>query len=177
MLWALRHSFLPGNKATDELAKWEALIVPSAVPCRLSFISAIHSPFSDWRRTVSYKFFDTHVSSEELVLPCHAYCVFARLCCHGHRLLLSSYFTRIGRIDNPLCNACCHLSPDTSHLILHCVTVDSLRCALCFSVITGPSPGELFVFWDSMVFRHAFIFRKGSGNNSITGSGSCSKRL
>ena len=83
-------------------------------PCSLSPISRIHSSlFSDWRHTVSSKFFDTQVSSisiEELVLPRHARCVLFRLRCNGHSLLLGSYLSRIGRIENPSCRACGHLS-------------------------------------------------------------------
>ena len=128
--WVPRHSFLPGNDAADELARRGALFSPSAIPCSLSpFISSIHSSvFSDWRRTVSSKYFDTQVpsiSTEELVLPRHALCVLSRLRCNGHSLLLGSYLSRIGRIENPSCSACRHLSQDTSHLILHCPTTDS----------------------------------------------------
>ena len=57
--------------------------------------------FSDWRRTASSKYFDPQVrliSTEELVLPRHARCIFSRLRCNGHNLLLSSYLFRIGRI-------------------------------------------------------------------------------
>ena len=52
-----RHSFLSGNDAADELARWEALLTPSAIPCSLSrLISHIHSSvFLDWRHTVSSK--------------------------------------------------------------------------------------------------------------------------
>ena len=107
----------------------------SAIPCSLSpLISRIHSClFSDWRRTVSSNFFDTQVSSistEELVLPRHARCVLSRLRCNGHSLLLSSYLSRIGKIENPSCSACGHSSQDTSHLILHCSATDSLRRSL-----------------------------------------------
>ena len=55
----------------------------------------------------------TQVSSivtEELELPRHARCVLSRLRCNGHSLLLSSYLFRIGRIENPSCSACGHLS-------------------------------------------------------------------
>ena len=58
-------------------------------------ISRIHSSiFSDWKRTVSSKFFDTQVPSictEELVLLRHARCVLSRLRCNGHSLRLGSY--------------------------------------------------------------------------------------
>ena len=58
--WVPRDSFLPGNDAADELARRGALLAPSAIPCSLSLISRIGSClFSDWRRTVSSKYFDT----------------------------------------------------------------------------------------------------------------------
>ena len=45
--WVPGHSFLPGKDATDELARRGALLVPSALPCSLSFlISRIHSCLS-----------------------------------------------------------------------------------------------------------------------------------
>ena len=110
------HSFLPRNNAADELARRGALLGPSAIPSSLSpLISRIHSRLiSDWRHTVSLKFFDTQVSSistEELVV--------SRLRCNGQSQMLSSYLSRIGRIENPSCSACGHLSKDTSHFILH----------------------------------------------------------
>ena len=90
--WVPRRSFLPGNDTADELARPGALLAPSAIPCSLfPLISRIHSRlFSDWRRTVSSKFFDTPVpsiSTDELVLPRHARCVLSRLRCNGHSLL------------------------------------------------------------------------------------------
>ena len=92
----------PGKRRADELARQGALVVSSAIPCTLSpLIFCIHSSlFSDWRSTISSKFFDTQfpsISTEELVLPRHARCVLSRLRCNGHSLLLSSYFSRIGR--------------------------------------------------------------------------------
>ena len=93
-------------------------------------ISRIYSSlFSDWRHTVSLKFFDTQVTSistKELVLPHHARCVLSRLHCNEHSILLSSYLSRIDRIEYRSCSTCGHWSQDTSHLILHCPATDSL---------------------------------------------------
>ena len=132
--WVLGHSFFSGNDTADELARWGALLAPSANPCSLSsLISRIRSCLiSDWRCTVSSKFFDMQVSSistEELVLPRHDRCVLSRLRCNGHNLL-SSYLSRIGRIENPSCSACGYLSQDITHLILHCLATDCLRRSL-----------------------------------------------
>ena len=133
--WVPGHWFLPGNDVADELARWGALLAPSTIPCSLSpLISRIHSClFSNWRRTVSSKFFDTQVpsiSTKELVLPRHARCALSRLRCNRYSLLLSSCLPRIGRIENPSCSACGHSPQDTSDLILHCPGLDSLRCSL-----------------------------------------------
>ena len=84
-------------------------------------------------RIVSSKYFDTQVpsiSTEELVLPRHARCVLSRLRCNGHSLLLGSYLSGIGRIENSSCSACGHPSQDISHLILHCPATDSLHRSL-----------------------------------------------
>ena len=77
------------NDAADELARRVALLAPSAIPCSLSpLISRIHSRLSsDWRGTVSSKFFVTQVpsiSTEELVLPRHVRCALSRLRCNRH---------------------------------------------------------------------------------------------
>ena len=133
--WVPGHSFLTSNDAAGDLARRGALLSPSAIPCSLSpFISRVHSCyFSDWRRTVSSKFFDTQVpsiSTGKLVLSRHARCVLSRLRCNGYSLLLGSYLSRIGRIKNPSCSACGHSSQDTSDLILHCPATDSLRRSL-----------------------------------------------
>ena len=142
--------------------------MPSAISYGLSLISRIHSClFLNWRCTVSSKFFDILVpliSTKELVLLRHARCVLSR-----HSLLLSSYLSRIGRIENPSCSPCRHLSQDISRLILHSPVMDSLPLALwqfCVSTTSGLGPGELPGFWGSMVFCHAPIPRKGSGNNN-----------
>ena len=133
--WVPGHSFLPGDDLADELARWRAILVPSVIPCSLSsLISRIHSSlFSDWRHTVSSKFFDTQVPSiytEEVMLLPHSRCVLSRLRCNGHSLLLSSYFSRMGTVENPCCSACGHPFQDIFHFILHCPTTDSLRRSL-----------------------------------------------
>ena len=133
--WVSGHLFLLGNDTTDELARRGALLTPSAIPCSLSpLTSRIHSRLiSDWSHIVSLKFFDTQapsISTEKLVLPRHSCCVLSHLCCNGHSLLLGSYLSRIGRIENPSCSACGHLSQEISHFILHCPATDSLHRSL-----------------------------------------------
>ena len=126
------------SRGMTRLMSWpdgELHLRSSAIPYSLSsLISRIHSGvFSDWRRTVSLKYFDTQVpsiSTEELVLPRHARCVLSRLGCNEHSLLLGSYLSRIGRIENPSCSACGHSSQDIYHLILHCPATDSLQRSL-----------------------------------------------
>ena len=113
--WVPGHSFLLENDMVNELARQGVLLVPSAIPCSLSpLTSRMHSSlFSDWRCTISSKFFDTQVpliSTKELVLPRHACCVLSHLHCNGYSLLLGSYLCRIGRIENPSCSSCGHLS-------------------------------------------------------------------
>ena len=116
------------------------------------------------------KYLDTQVpsiSTDELVLPRHDRCVFSCLRCNGHSLLIGSYLSRIGRIENPWCSACGHSIQDTSHLILHCPATDSAPLALWrLSVSLRPLVQTLgsCPFWGSMVFRYAPIPWKGSGN-------------
>ena len=64
------------------------------------------------------------------MLPRQARCVLSRLHCKGHSLLLGSYLSRIGRIENPFSSACGHSFQDTSHLILQCPATDSLHRSL-----------------------------------------------
>ena len=164
---------LSENDAADELASWRGLFTPSAIPCSLSpLISRIHSCFFlDWRRTVSLKFFDTQVpsiSTEELVLPHHACCVLSHLRCNGHSLLLSSYLSRIGRIENPSCSACGHFIPEhlSSHSALSSYKLFALFTFWRLSVSLRPlaqTLGSCLASGGSMIFRHAPFPRKGSG--------------
>ena len=108
------------------------------------------------------------MSTEELVLPRHARCVLSRFRCNGHSLLLGSYLSRIGRIENSSCSACGHSSQDISHLILHCPATDSLRRSLF------GDPLSLYDLWSRpwgvarLLGLHGLppcpIPRKGSGN-------------
>ena len=160
--------------------------MPSTISCSLfPLISRIHSCLiSDWRRTVSSKFFDMQVpliSTKEPVPPRHAHCVLSCLRCNGHSLLLSSYLSRISRIKNPSCSACVCPSQNISHLILHCPATDSLRRSLfgdslSLSTTSGPDPGELLGFWGSMVFRHAPIPWKKSGKQQQQQQQVCSDK-
>ena len=168
-----RHSFLPGNNAADELARRVALLIPSAIPCsHSSLTSGIHSfLFSDWRRTVSSKFFDIQVPSISTENLCFyvMLAVFSFVFAATHSLPLSSYLSRIGRIENSSFIAGGHSSPDTSHFILHCPGTDSLRRSRFGDSLSlydlCSRPEELPVFWGSKVSRHALIPRKRSGNN------------
>ena len=171
--WVPRHSFLPGNNAADELARREALLAPSTIPCSLSpLVSRIHSHlFSDWRHTVSSMYFDTQIpliSTEELVLPCHARCVLSRLRCNGYSLLLD--FISLGLAESRILPAAPVDTRPRTLFISFCTVQLRTFCAahssatLCLCTTSDPDPGELPGFWGSMVFRHAPIPRKGSGN-------------
>ena len=89
------------SRGTTRLMSWpdgESYLRPLqflVISLLLSVVSTLYL-FSDWRRTVSSKFFDTQVpsiSTEELVLPRHTRCVRSHLRSNGHSLLLSSYFS------------------------------------------------------------------------------------
>ena len=84
-------SFLPEDNDANKFARRGTLLLLSAIPCSLSpFISLIRSYlFSDWRPSVSSKFFDIQVPSiftEQLVLPRHARCTLSHLRYNGHNL-------------------------------------------------------------------------------------------
>ena len=155
------------NDTADELARLGVFFLFSSavvvVVARFHFCL-----FSDLKRTVSSKFFDTQVpliSTEEFVLPRYARCVLSRLRCNGHSFLLSSYLSRVRRIVNfsaapvdtrlgtPLISFC------TAQLRTLCAA--RTLATLCLFTTSGPDPGELPGFWGSMVFRHASSLEKG----------------
>ena len=107
------------------------------------------------------------------MLPRHARCVLSGLRCNGHNLLLSSYLSRIGRIENPFCSACEHSCQGTSVLIIRCPATDSLRRSLLGDSLS------LYDLWSRpwgvarLLGLHSLppcsisqISRKGSGNNN-----------
>ena len=138
--WIPGHSFLPGNDAADELTRRRALLVLSTIPCNFSLlISHIHSClFSDWKGTVSSKFFDTQVPSisiEELVLPRRARCVLSLGLAESGILPAAPADTRP---KIPLISFC------TVQLRTLCAT-HSLA-TLCLFTTSGPDPRELSRF-------------------------------
>ena len=114
-IWLL---FRDISRGTTRLMSWpDEKHYSCPLQCLVSLVSTL--VFLDWKHTVSSKFFDTQVSSiftKELVLSRHAHCVFSRLHCKAHSLPLSSYLSRIGRIENPSCSGCGRPSQDTSRL-------------------------------------------------------------
>ena len=128
---------VPGNDAADELARRGALFAPSAVPCSLS-LSLLLSLVSTlvFSRTGDIL---SHLNSLTLRFFRFPRGTCARSSCslcslsstlQRTSLQLSSYLSRVGRIENPSCGACEHSSQDTSHLILHCPATDSFRRSL-----------------------------------------------
>ena len=116
-------------------------------------------------RNVSWKFFDIQalsISTEDLVL---ARCVLSRIRCNGHSLLLSSYLSKIGKIEKLLCSACGHSSRDTSHLILHYPATDSW-CRSLFDGFLFP-----YDLWSRPWRLARLLVRHGSSPCSIPQNG------
>ena len=159
--WVPGHSFLSGNDAANALARRGALLVHSAIPCSLSpLISRIHSClFSDWRRTVSSKFFDTQVASisiEELMLlvmlnvfslvyAARDIAFFSVLISSG---LAESKILPVAPVDTR--PRILLISLYTVQLRTSC-TAHSLA-TLCLSTTSGPDPGELPWLWGPWSF-------------------------
>ena len=106
-------------RATIQRMSWQRgvpYLLPSLVVSSFLFLAS--TLFSNWRRTVSFQFFDTQIPSvsiKELVFPRHDCCVLSRPYCHEHSLLFHSCLSRIGRIKNSLCSACGYPSQGPTH--------------------------------------------------------------
>ena len=169
------HSFLLGNYAADKLTRRGALLGPSATPCSLSLPSYLSYPLFFFSRTGG-------VLSHRSILT-HRFAQFppGNLC----SLVTLAVFSLVyAATDTAYCSALILLGlaesrifpaahADTRHrtpLISFCTVqlwtlcVDCSLETLCLSTTSGPDPGELPGFWGSVVFRHALIPRKGSGN-------------
>ena len=95
-------------------------------PPRVRCSSHSLSLFSDWRRRVSPKCFNTQVPSVftgKLALLRHACCALSHLCCIGQSILLNFSLSETGRMESPLCSICGDPTQDDCHFILHCLAV------------------------------------------------------
>ena len=130
--WVPGHANLLGNEKADLLAKASACLPTDAIPCPLPLVVAKvrYFQYHNWRRHLSHSYMNhqvPEVSSEELLLSRPIRCVLSRLRCHGHSLLLSSYFHRISRKENSACSACGHPLQDLNHLLLYRPASEPLR--------------------------------------------------
>ena len=129
----------------------------SLVVYLLSLVSTL--VFSRTGDVLSHINFDTQVpsiSTEELVLPCHARCVLSRLRCNGHKLLLNFHL-----YAPPA--AIRRRTPLISFYTVQAQTLCATRslAILCFSTTSGAGSGDLRGFWSSMTFSNAPITRTG----------------
>ena len=149
--------------------------MPSVIPCSLyPLISRIHSClFSEWKRTVSSKFFDTQVPR---FLPRNL-CSLVTLAVFSlvYAATNTAYFLvliSLGLSESRILPAAPADTRPRAPLISFCTVQLRTLCAAAFLATlylfttSGPDPGELPSFWDSIIFRHAPIPRKGSGNNN-----------
>ena len=104
------------------------------------------------------------------MLPRHSRCVLSRLRCNGHSLLLC--LISLGLAESRILPAAPADTRPITALISFCTVQLRTLCAacslatLCLFTTSVRCLAEFLGFWSSMVFRHAPIPRKGSGNNN-----------
>ena len=114
-------------------------------------------------RTVGVR---SHLSSSTHRFP-RGICALSSVRCNGHSLLLSSISLGLAELRIPAAPA--DARPKTP-LISFCTVQLRTLCAtyslvtFCFFTTSGPDSGEFSGCWGSMVFHHAPIPRKRSGN-------------
>ena len=147
--WIPGRSFFLGNGAADALAEQGTLLQLSS-PMSLLFTHIL-----DWRGTVLFKFFDTHIPSaftEELVLP--------------RMPIVSSLI--FAATDSALCYTLSSLNLRVLYAALAVIRHRTLFISFCtvllwtlgavcslvtfLHTISGPGLVKLLVFWGSMVF-------------------------
>ena len=174
------------SRETTRLINWldrERYLRPlqPLVVCLLSLVSTF--VFSRTEGVLSHRNSLTHrfpqfPPKNLIVLPRHARCVLSRLRCNRHSLLLGSYLSKIGRIENLSCSACRHSLQDTSHLILHLPAMDSLRRSLFGNFLSlydlWSRPWGVAWLLGPMALRHTHIPRKGWGNQQQQPTGDAS---
>ena len=175
--WVPRHSFFPGNDAAYELARRVALLAPSAIPCSLFLLFLISTPvLSRTGGVLSHRSSSTHRFPR---FPLRNLCSLVMLAVFSfvYTATDTAFFYVLTSLElaesRTLPAAPVDTRPSTS-LISFCTVQLRTLCAahslvtLCLCTTSGPDPGELPGFWGSMVFRHAPIPRKGSGNQITT---------
>ena len=178
--WVPRHPFLPGNNAADELARRGALSL--VVYFLLSLVSTL--VFSRTGGVLSHLNSLTHRFPQ---FPPRNLCSLVMLTVFSlvyaaTNIAFFSVLLSLGLAESRILPASPVDNRPRTPLILFCTVQLRTLCAahslatLCLSTTSGPGPGELPGFWRSMVFRHAPIPRKGSGNQQQQHCGVTSNR-
>ena len=128
----MRDDFICDDLYNDLLAKTGAFLPTDAILSPLPPVIAKvrYSQYRNWKRHIYHSHLNLQVpevSSKELLLSRSIRSELSRLRCHGHSLLLSSYFYRISRKENSDCSACGHSLQDLNHLLLDCPASEPLR--------------------------------------------------